>query len=90
VSGPRVLQAGSGRVGVSEEAAGMCGEKKINRCRAPECSEPEVAGSGHWTEQLCFFGKKRRNCSIFQVLVRVLPSESFSLLVPGRMTSMMF
>ena len=59
VSGPRALQAESGRVGALERSV------------------------------VLFTGKKRHNCSMFQVLVRVLPSESFSLKVPGRMTSAM-
>ena len=35
--------AGSGR----RLSALCCGEKKIDRCQAPECSKPEVVGSRH-------------------------------------------
>ena len=49
---PECFQAGSGQVGAPGEFAVLCGEKKIDSCRALECFEPEVAESGHWTEPL--------------------------------------
>ena len=48
VCGPQVIP---GREWPGQDAervhCDVRGEKKIDRCRAPECAEPEVAGSGH-------------------------------------------
>ena len=80
VSGPRVIPSREWPGRVAERVHCVVWGDKIDRCRAPECSEPEVAGSGHLDGTAsASYGKKRRNYSMFQELVRMLPSESFSL-----------
>ena len=69
--------AGSGR-----RVSALCcaGRRKIDRCRGCRVLRTGsglvgALGLSRW----CSYGKKRRNCSMFQELVRMLPSESFSL-----------